>query len=181
MRKRIVALAASAASILALTLGAAPAHAADTSISYYTAITFDNGLCLDVPNSNAYSGAYVQQWGCNSTQAQKWKIHYVDSSHFTIASTLDSNLCLNDWEGTASYGDHIRLYPCSTSDTDSLFNLYYEGGYPGGGPIWDLQPKRSSNLCVNMWGGDQVSNLARLYYCENASNENVHGYGLTYF
>ncbi|MDJ0347599.1 RICIN domain-containing protein [Streptomyces sp. H10-C2] len=133
-------------------------------------IKFDNGLCLDVPNADAHSMQYVQQWGCNGTNAQQWKIINIDPTHFKIQSTISPYLCLNNWQGGDKTGNDIVLYAC-VNDGDGQFNIVNNNGNTW--PIDRLQPKSAATNCVNMWGGDQWGNHARLYPCNNASNEVV--------
>lgn len=175
MRKRVAALAAAAAPLLALTIGTAPAHAGTVvpafPTAYHVAIQFDNGLCLDVPNADAHSGQYVRQWGCNSTNAQSWNLLKIDYTHFKVQSTVNTGLCLNNWEGGDQTGNHIVLYNCGVTDGDGQFNMINTGGGTWGHT--EFQPKSAAANCVNMWGGDDWGNYARLFPCGDAPNENI--------
>ncbi|MER7756718.1 RICIN domain-containing protein [Kitasatospora sp. NPDC097643] len=170
IRRKIAAAAGTAALAGALSFTATPAQAAGnlyTIPAYGVAIHFSNGYCLDVPNADAYGQQIVQTWWCNNTDAQRWNIIPVDSTHFQIQSVLEKGkYCLNNYEGGDVTGNYIRLYDCGTSP-DRVFNFVYKG------IGWQLQPKSASVNCVNMWGGDQRGNEARLYPCASVSNENV--------
>ena len=162
MRRKLAAIFTTATAVAGLGLVAAgPAQAADRA---NIEITIGNGLCLDVPNSQAYSGQYVQQWYCNGTGAQKWNVIHDGSWYFKIQSTLNPALCLNNWEHTAASGGHIKLYDCNDSTGDSLFNTK---GVENSNGFWKFQPKLAVTTCVNVWGGDQVGNVARLFDCNN--------------
>ncbi|MDJ0347654.1 ricin-type beta-trefoil lectin domain protein [Streptomyces sp. H10-C2] len=167
MRKRIAALAAAAAPILALTVATTPAHA-----DGYTEIKFANNLCLDVTGGNFSPGVQVQAWGCNSTDAQNWSIESADSTHFRIVASRSFGdkqaLCLNNWEGGDVTGNHLKLYECNlSSPSDSLFNKTYYGG------AVQLQPKVASANCLNTWGGLTQGAQIRLYRCGSMQEENV--------
>ncbi|MFI9366838.1 RICIN domain-containing protein [Kitasatospora sp. NPDC053057] len=143
--KRTAAIALSTAALLAGGLATATTASANTG---WGSIQFDapglNGAtsCYDVPNANAYSGAQVQNWGCNGTDAQQWQLEYVDSYHFKVHSGLNYNLCLNNWEGGDTRGNHVKLYSCGSND--SVWNwVSFSNGDVG------LQPKISSDNCAD--------------------------------
>ncbi|MGV4988653.1 RICIN domain-containing protein [Streptomyces sp. NRAIS4] len=172
---RTAALAATAASVLALGLGAAPASAQTPGTSYSNFHIFigpGQKFCLDVPGGNAVTGAQVEAWGCNGTPAQVWDGWYVDTTHYQLAfHTRDANgnqLCLNHWEGGDVTGNHLRLYPCSKAGSpDDAFNTVFNGGNT------QIQPKVASSNCLNIWGGLANGNPARLYQCADVDNENL--------
>ncbi|MFB6840628.1 RICIN domain-containing protein [Streptomyces sp. NPDC056361] len=166
MRKRVAA-AISGAALIATGLTASPASA-DT--GYYS-IEIYNHLCWDVPNSNAYVGAQVQQWGCNGTDAQHWSWRQVDATHYEIRSALNPDLCLNNWEGGDTIGNHIKLYYCGSSNPDRVFNFVRTGQHS------QLQPKSAWKNCINGWGGNDWGNELRLYTCMDVDNENIVSWG----
>ncbi|MET9735914.1 ricin-type beta-trefoil lectin domain protein [Streptomyces sp. NPDC006458] len=163
MRKRAVAAVISGAALIATGLVASPASAA----TYYAPIQLRNGLCFDVPGSNAYAGAQIQQYTCNGTGAQKWAWYPVDSTHYEIRSYLNPGLCLNNWEGGDTVGNHIKLYNCDWFNPDRTFNFVYMGTGA------QLQPKSAWQNCVNGWGGDASGNELRLYTCMDVNNEDL--------
>ncbi|MET3988042.1 RICIN domain-containing protein [Streptomyces sp. PvR034] len=163
MRKGATATFISAAALIATGLVATPASAA----TYYEQIQLHNGLCFDVPNSNASSGVQVQQWTCNRTGAQKWAWYQVDSTHYEIRSYLNPGLCLNNWEGGDTSGNHIKLYACGSNNSDRVFNFVYKGNGA------QLQPKSAWQNCVNGWGGNGVGNELRLFTCADVDNESI--------
>ncbi|MEZ0095908.1 RICIN domain-containing protein [Streptacidiphilus sp. EB129] len=162
MRKSIVAAVVTGAALIATGLAASPASAANST----SPLGFANDLCLDVPNSNAVVGQQVQQWTCNGTEAQMWTTYWVDSTHFQVHSGLNYNLCLNNWEGGDTVGNHIKLYNCETTP-DGLFNWVHTGSGT------QIQPQSAWHTCVNGWGGDAPGNEMRLYTCQDVDNENL--------
>ncbi|WP_031078255.1 RICIN domain-containing protein [Streptomyces sp. NRRL WC-3742] len=166
IRKRIAALAAASVPLLGLVV-ATPAHA-----DGYTEIRFAGGLCLDAQGGNWDPGTIVQLWGCNGTMAQQWSIESVDSTHFQIVYTHFSPdrqaLCVNNWEGGDTTGNHLKLYYCNSSNPgDVQWNKTYYGGHI------QLQPKVASKNCLNGWGGLNQGAEARLFNCGDYANENV--------
>ncbi|MDJ0347101.1 RICIN domain-containing protein [Streptomyces sp. H10-C2] len=167
MRKRLVALAAVAAPLAALTLGVAPAHAATN--WYGDVVEFSSGFsnyCLDIPNNQAFNGQHLQAWGCNGTDAQKWNVIYTDSYHFELQSKSNTSLCATNWQGGDVVGNDIRLGSC-TRDADSTWNSVHYGSH------MQIQPKSALNTCLNIWGGLTTGNPAKLYNCGDVTNENV--------
>ncbi|WP_406058957.1 RICIN domain-containing protein [Streptomyces sp. NBC_01077] len=160
MRKRFAAIFTAATAVAGLGLSTAPAQAASV---YNIEINIGNGYCLDIPNSQAYPGQFVQQWYCNGTDAQKWNVVDAGSQYFKVQSKAWPQYCLNNFESTAASGGHIKLYDCN-DPTDSLFN---RKGVESFDHLWKFQPKLAATTCVNMWGGDQVGAVARLFDCND--------------
>ncbi|MEU4116442.1 ricin-type beta-trefoil lectin domain protein [Kitasatospora sp. NPDC028055] len=171
MRRFLAKFAAvAAAPLLAATLGTGTAHA-DTS-SVWGEVRFANGYCLDVAGANFVSGATVQIWGCNGTQAQQWSLYPADATHFLIQAATSNDhvhtLCANNWEGGDVTGNHMRLYPCTQgSANDTWFNWVHKGNGR------QIQPKVASANCLNSWGGLYQGAQARLYPCLDSAEENV--------
>ncbi|MET8629702.1 ricin-type beta-trefoil lectin domain protein [Kitasatospora sp. NPDC004669] len=166
-RKRIAALATATTPLLLALTVTTPAHA-----DGYTEIRFNGGYCLDVQGGDFSPGTPVQIWGCNDTDAQNWSIESADATHFYIVAKHWSGdkqpLCLNNWEGGDSQGNHLKLHYCSQSNAgDVLWNKTYYGGKV------QLQPKVASNNCLDAWGGLSQGAAARLYGCTDAAGENV--------
>lgn len=166
MRKRIAAVVTAIVAFAGLGLAAGPAQAADR---YGIEINIGNGLCLDIPNNDAHSGQAVQQYYCNGSNAQDWNVIHVGSTYFKIQSNSHRAYCLNNWESTGATGNNIKLYTCDSGGDDFLFNKVGDGTslYQ----FFQFQPKAAGANCVNMWGGDQLHAVARLYPCsDNQTN-----------
>ncbi|WP_042432290.1 RICIN domain-containing protein [Streptacidiphilus anmyonensis] len=170
MFKRMAKIATvAAAALVAVTVGSGSAHAG----SSWGPIKFGNGLCLDVPGSHFTDGAQLQFWGCNGTQAQQWWIWQEDSTHFEIQAAWSDDpqkrvMCVNNWEGGDTTGNHMALYPCSAgSANDTYFNWVFKGNG------LQVQPKVASINCINSWGGLVQGAQARLYPCADVQEEDV--------
>jgi hypothetical protein len=163
VRKRLTALAAVVAPLVALTLGVAPAHATD-----YVSVVFHGSVdyCLDIPGNNAVVGEQLQGWQCNNSDAQLWSIVRTDGTHFELQSKTNSGLCANDWQGGDGSGNDVKLYYCN-GDADGTWN------YVGGPYVHPIQPKSALNTCLNIWGGLGNGNPAKLFQCGDVPNEDV--------
>jgi len=163
LKRHMAAVAVSAAALIATGLGATPAGAIPSESGGQ--LKLQDNLCLDIPNGNAVAGAQIQQWACNGTRAQQWKIMYVDSTHFLVQSVIESQLCLNNWEGGDKTGNHIKLYYCANSN-DGSFNWVHKGKGT------QMQPRVASSNCLDAWSGTGQGNEIRLYPCLDAAGEN---------
>ena len=168
MIRRFLALAAAAAPLAALTLGAAPAHAASN--TYKMNIPFygwsNRPLCLAIPNNHAVLGQQLWAEQCNGSDEQMWNKVYTDSYHFELQSYTNPNLCANDWQGGDVSGNDIKLYYCN-GDADGTWNMVNIGSGE------QIQPRSALNNCLNIWGGLAPGNWARLYQCGNVENEDT--------
>ena len=167
MRKHLTALAAVAAPLVALTLGASPAHAS----SNYSQVIFQGSsgpdYCLDIPGNNAVVGQQLMAWPCDpNDDAQLWIYSQTDSTHFQLQSKSNPGLCANNWQGGAVSGNDIKLYYCN-GDADGTWN------WVGGSYNKPIQPKSAWHNCLNIWGGLASGNPAKLYQCGDYSNEDV--------
>ncbi|MEZ0089482.1 RICIN domain-containing protein [Streptacidiphilus sp. EB129] len=163
MRKRLAALAAAAAPLVALALGVAPAHAN----GYVNAVFEGSSYCLDIPSNNAVVGQQLQAWQCNNSDAQAWSYISTDATHFELQSKTNPSLCANDWQGGDVSGNDIKLYNCN-GDADGTWN--WVGSLKWLEPI---QPRSAVNTCLNIWGGLANGNPAKLYQCAGVNNEDL--------
>ncbi|MFB8183423.1 RICIN domain-containing protein [Streptomyces sp. NPDC055966] len=158
MRKRIAAITTAAATVVGLGLAASPAQAVDR---YNFSINIADGLCLDILHSSPSTGATVQQWWCNGTDAQQWNVLDAGSHYFKIQSASWPQYCLNNWNGGGAAGGPVKLYNCDS--TDDLFNTV--GADPSN--YEQFQPKAASSTCENMSGGQDLGNIMRLAPCSD--------------
>ncbi|MBD0742270.1 RICIN domain-containing protein [Streptomyces sp. CBMA152] len=162
LKHRLAAVAVCATGLMATGFTATPANALSTEGHQ---IKLQDNLCLDIPGGNAVIGAQIQQWGCNGTPAQQWNFVHVDSTHFLVQSAINTNLCINNWEGGDKTGNHIKLYNCANSG-DGSFNWVYKGSGI------QMQPRSAGVNCLDAWSGTGQGNEIRLYPCTDAPGEN---------
>ncbi|MFI9639985.1 ricin-type beta-trefoil lectin domain protein [Micromonospora sp. NPDC051925] len=64
------------------------------------------GKCIDVPNSNGVDGQYLQLWGCNGSNAQRWTF----GGDGTVRAL---GLCMDVAWGSTANGAVVQLARCS--------------------------------------------------------------------
>lgn len=166
MNKRTAAVGAAAASLVALAGALSTAQAMPT--TYNVALRMGTGMCLDIPNNEAYEGKQVQQWGCNGTDAQKWNLITMGSQYFEIQSASHPKMCLNNWNGHDNLRDPIALHACASGSPDNLWNVYNNEA-----ANVQFQPKAARYNCLDMQGGTNWGDKAILWTCTDAPGENV--------
>jgi hypothetical protein len=74
-----------------------------------------NVRCVDVSGANFYEGARVQQWICNGTTAQAWKVLRNDDGSWTFQAygAWPQSLCLDVAGASRDNGAQIRLWTCN--------------------------------------------------------------------
>lgn len=103
-------------------------HAADVSSDVKAGVS---GYCLDVHDNSKKSGAVVDSWGCNNSDAQAWEVGISSIKH-------GSNLCLAVAGNAVSAGSKITANTCS-QDAGQVW-LIDQGGF--------YNP--NSGLCLSM-------------------------------
>src|SRR5262249_21282957 len=72
------------------------------------------GACLDVPGSSTTDGTGLQEWKCNGTGAQSFRVDDIGGGWSRIVNT-NSNKCVDvAWNGTAD-GTKIQIVGCNGS------------------------------------------------------------------
>lgn len=136
---------------------------------YYTYITLTaqhSGKCLDVPGASTQSGVQLQQYSCNGTGAQQFKLLPLSgtSDLFTLVNR-NSNLCLDIYSSSQSDGGKLIQWPC-TGSANQQFRL--QGVSTG---IYKVQAKHS-NKCVEVKNSSQSNSaLAQQWSCTSGTNQ----------
>ncbi|MDM4718622.1 endo-1,4-beta-xylanase [Micromonospora sp. WMMA1363] len=87
-----------------------------------TAVAVQSGRCLDVPNSTATGGVQLQQYGCNSTGAQRFVYNRVGTKTYTITNAQNA-LCVTVANGSTGNGAAVLQSPCAGL-AQQKFELY---------------------------------------------------------
>ena len=114
----------------------------------------DNGStvgCLDVPGAQAYRGARLQTWGCNGTDAQKWRLEQIGAGRYRLVSALagGNGYCLDN-HGDYRDSDRMIIWSCGTDNPNQMFDL------AASGDGWTLTFTRGSSSAV-MWAERSTS------------------------
>ena len=85
-----------------------------------------SGRCLDVNRSGTADGTNIQQWGCNGTGAQRFRVEDLGGGRLRLVNVV-SNKCVDvSGSGTAD-GTNIQLWSCNGTNAQS-FRLQDAGG-----------------------------------------------------
>jgi hypothetical protein len=76
------------------------------------------GVCLDVRNSATANGGVVQVWGCNGSNAQKWRPVW-NGTGFQLQNS-NSQKCL-DVQNTRGNGTKLYIWDCQNGNFNQLF------------------------------------------------------------
>jgi hypothetical protein len=99
--------------------------------------------CVDVSNSDQGNGDNIQEWGCNGTDAQRWRFKNLGSGIYEIRTAV-SDFCMDvDNSGTAD-GTNVRPYDCNGSNAQRwLVQAMGEGQF-------QLKPQVSTTTCLDV-------------------------------
>ncbi|MFJ6197459.1 ricin-type beta-trefoil lectin domain protein [Micromonospora sp. NPDC092111] len=112
------------------------------------------GKCIDVPNSNATDGQYLQLWTCNGTNAQRWTF----AGDGTVRAL---GLCMDVAWGSTANGAVIQLANCSGNPAQQFV-------LSGAGDLVNPQ----ANKCVDVqdWNSADGARLL-LWECHGGANQ----------
>ena len=82
---------------------------------YYVVNNFKNNIALDVHSASTVSGANIQIYSKNNTNAQKFIFQHNDSGLYTIYNT-NSNKVLDVYAGLKNNGTNIQQYTFNNTD-----------------------------------------------------------------
>ncbi|PWI44855.1 RICIN domain-containing protein [Streptomyces sp. ICBB 8177] len=163
---RRVAGAATAAVLTAAALsvaGASSAHADISSSTWYDLVADNSGKCVDAAAAGTANGTAVQQYTCNGTTAQQWRLEpAADSGYYTIVNANGSQPAI-DVEG-----------PSTASG--ALIHLWSDGGWSS----QEWQPVREtsgryhfvnhySGLCLDVPGASTADSVQLQQYTCNGT------------
>ncbi len=78
-----------------------------------------SGSCLDAQGSGSANGTQIQEWSCNGTGAQSYRLDDAGNGAFTIVNT-QSNKCVDvQARGTAN-GTKIQLFDCNQTPAQTF-------------------------------------------------------------
>lgn len=79
--------------------------------------------CMDVRDGSTSPGAYVQQYGCNGTPAQRWTLDPVPNTTDTYTFTNADGLCLEDRSSFGFNGAPVDQAQCNPSAAQFQWKL----------------------------------------------------------
>ncbi|WP_395805465.1 RICIN domain-containing protein [Archangium minus] len=80
-----------------------------------------SGKCLDVSNSGTANGTNIQQWGCNGTNAQAFRLEAASGGNYTLVN-VNSGKCVDVSSSGTADGTNIQLWECNGTNAQ-VFRL----------------------------------------------------------
>ena len=114
----------------------------NTSTTYYKFAVKSTGMCLDVLYNNTNNGSALQQYTCNSTTAQPFKLGTTSDGYTTLIGQ-NSGRCMDIRYGSTSDNAVAQIYDCN-STVAQRFIIYTDGsGY------WYIK-NQNSDKCLGI-------------------------------
>lgn len=141
-----------------------PVPAPAPSGSASTIVAVNSGLCADVPNSSLSGGVQLQQYDCNGTGAQSFKLKRNSDGSYKIVNT-NSSLCVGVRRASMSDGAAVVQQSCKSTNAQK-FNLSSnsDGSY--------VIKNKNSGKCVDISGASTASGAKiQQWTCNGGSNQ----------
>jgi M6 family metalloprotease-like protein len=78
-----------------------------------------SGKCLDVAGSGTDNGTLVQQWTCNGTNAQAFRLQATGNGAYSLVNT-NSGKCLDVASSSTDNGGILQIYDCNGTNAQSF-------------------------------------------------------------
>jgi hypothetical protein len=129
-----------------------------------TLTSVNSKKCLEVTNGSSTDGALTQQWSCNNSARQKWRIETVASGGYEVVS-LSSGKCLDVSDVSTNDGASIQQWSCAN----------------GNNQRWRIEPMDNnafrlvalhSNKCLDVSGVSTADGAAiHQWGCHDGNNQ----------
>jgi len=135
--------------------------------TYQVRIGTGDGLCMDVEGGSEADGALVQQYTCNGSAAQRWKVTSVGNDVYELVSQA-SGKCLDVNGGSDASGAAVQQYTCNGSAAQ-----HWVVDDRGGGK-YRLIAQTGSGKCLDVRGGS-AENATKLqqYSCNGSDAQSL--------
>ncbi|MGI5358787.1 RICIN domain-containing protein [Streptomyces sp. CA-252508] len=158
------ATAAEAAREAARVAAAARAEATARFKMAQQAVTFTaahSGKCLEIEGGKTTDGINVQQYACNSTDAQKWNAVAARGGTFEMRN-VKSGKCLEVQGKSEKSGAAVQQFACGQGDHQRWQLLLVDPVRK----LYELQPAHAEGMCVDVPSRSQDNGIdAQLYTC----------------
>ncbi len=85
----------------------------------YELVRAGNGKCLEVDRSGSANGTQIQQWPCNGSTGQVFRLEAEAKGTFRLVNP-GSNKCVDIYAGGAANGTNIQLWDCDNTAAQSF-------------------------------------------------------------
>ncbi|HEY1012978.1 MAG TPA: RICIN domain-containing protein [Herpetosiphonaceae bacterium] len=89
--------------------------------AYFYLINRNSNQCLDLSNASSADGAKIQQWGCNGSSAQQWRLAPVNGSYQLVSRA--SNKCADVEAWSTADGALVKQWSCGNAQNNQLWNF----------------------------------------------------------
>ncbi|WP_437836045.1 RICIN domain-containing protein [Sorangium sp. So ce1153] len=132
--------------------------AAVTAGTTYALVRKGVGKCIDVASAGTADGTPIQQWTCNGTGAQSFRVESTSGGAFRLVNT-NSGKCIDVASAGVADGTPIQQWTCNGTGAQSFYIDALAGGYAR------LRNTRSGK-CVDIAGnGTADGTKVQLWTC----------------
>ncbi len=108
------------------TKSATPPPPPPSGAGYFTVVNQYTGKCLDVAAGSTADGAKIQQWACNGSAAQQWRLTATGTGAYQLISRASGKCAdLSGWN-TAD-GTYVNQWGCGTNQANQQWNVQSAG------------------------------------------------------
>ncbi|MFC4517604.1 RICIN domain-containing protein [Streptomyces ehimensis] len=104
-----------------------------------------SGKCLDIDHAKTDNGIKAQQWTCNGTVAQQWRMVPVDNSSFELRS-IASGKCLEVENSGTQEGADVQQWRCSGGKQMRWRTVLVDAGRD----LFEIRPTHTDNRCLDI-------------------------------
>jgi chitinase len=124
---------------------------------YFFHALFNESSCLDVYEDDSDNGTQIEEYGCNGSGAQAFKVVDIGNGMVNLVH-LDSGKCVDVYGAGANWGTNIVLWPCNSQDVAEQFFIQTDpaGDWtfynPNSGQCLDVTGANPQNLTpIETW------------------------------
>jgi hypothetical protein len=129
------------------------------------------GKCIDVSGASSADGAQIQQWTCNGTGAQAFRVENLGSGEARLVNT-NSTKCIDVAGAGTANGTKVQQWACN-GNAAQRFRIEDAGN----GNVRFVNP--NSNKCIDVAGaGSADGTKIQLWTCNGTSAQSFHPVGL---
>ncbi len=102
-----------------------------------------SGKCVDIDNGGGYDGANVQQWGCNGSDAQRFRFRSLGGNLYEVHASV-SEKCLDVSNSGTADGTNVQQWECNGTNAQiwSVNSL--------GSGRYTFSPQTAANECLDV-------------------------------
>jgi len=130
--------------------------------STYTLVRDGSGKCLDVNGAGTADGTNIQQWTCNGTGAQSFRVDSLGSGQVRLVNPSSGKCVDLDGAGTSN-GTNVQLWTCNGTVAQSWVLQDQGGGFTR-----LMNPHSGKCLDVNGAGSADGTNV-QLWTCNTST------------